>query len=168
MLLLWRKAFPTLADTSREACEQGELVRCQWSCPTVIATSKHSLIAEFVYEDSTWLLVIGPNRIEPTFVHLQYLVWCFPDRGIKVALQRDVRPSANEVRVKLAIEGHAQRATPPHFWMGYNMTLNVPFHNLWSVPSEIEFVNANDLLVLFKQIELHFADQAMFEEDTLL
>ena len=167
LLLLWRKAFPTLADTSLEACEQGQLVKCQWSYPTVIATSSRSLLAEFVYEDSAWLLVVGANRVEPTFVHIQYLIWCFPDRGIKIALQRDVIPSGNDVRLKLAIEGHAQRS-PPHFYMGFNMAMNVPFHNLWSVCSTIEFVNANDLLVLFKQIELHFADEAMFEEDTLL
>lgn len=169
LLLLWRQAFPgTLSDTSVDANDQRAKIQCDWTYPTILATSSQSLIVHLMYEDDLWHLEIGREKVAPTFVHIQYLIWCFPDRHIKIAVQRDVLPATSGARVKLVIEGHAMPTTPAHFWMGFNMIANTPFFNLWSVPSKIDFVNANDLLVLFKQIEMHFADEAMFDESTQL
>lgn len=162
--MLWRKAFPVLDGTAIDANNQRQTVKSRWTYPTLIATSSASMFVELVYEDSGWLLMINSKKIAPNFVHVQYLIWCLPDREIKIALQRDVLPTRNEERVTIALEGSALASTPAHFWLGYNMITNVPFCNLWTIPSRVDFVNANDLLVVFKQIELVFADNALFQE----
>ena len=156
---LWSKVF-TL--TPAKPHFQNELLDCMLQSPVLIATSKYGLMGTLAYDPDTaqpWRLILGEKHLEPTAVLPQYLVWCFPDREIKISLRRDAPTPARQVR--FTVKGHSMLASSmPWYWIGYNMLNDVPFYNLWSMePDELEFINWQDVLAVFDQIEEHFDAQ---------
>lgn len=161
VLTRWSKVFPLQAFKPHY---QNELLDCMLQAPVLLATSKSGLAGVLEHDASvaqSWKLVMGGKRLEPTAVLPQHLVWCFPDREIKIALRRDAPAPSRHVR--FTVKGSSMVArTMPWYWVGYNMLNDVPFYSLWSIePSELEFINWQDVLAVFDQIEAHFGTDSL-------
>lgn len=146
---------------------QGHMLQCKLQAPQLLITSRISIIG-YLQCDShgQWTLNIQGTTILPTFVHPQYFVWCFPDKQLKCALRRDtpVLPS----KIDFTLRGNDTPQTPIWFWLGYNFLGNLPFYNIWSVDiRQLEFINREDILALFEQVEDHFEHQELQPETNL-
>lgn len=182
LMRCWEHALDTSLEAQLRG--HAERVRSVFAYPTLIATSATTCLIRLCpprtsERNSTWTLELTRNgesihAIRPTFVHAQYFIWCLSDRRFKLALRRDAMPPVNGAAVEVAISAISSRmATPPMTSassdstaatnaditadaLGYNMVANTPFYNFWScVGSDIQLVNANDILVCMKQIDAH-------------
>jgi hypothetical protein len=166
LLEKWQAVF---ANTNHTVAPyyQNTILDCRVQAPNLLATSRESLIGSFECDDhGEWGLRLKGTLLGPTYVHAQYYIWCFPDRQIKLALRRDTPTVPNEFGFTL--QGNDRPQTPIWYWLGYNFLANLPFYNLWSVVTEkLEFVNREDLLALFEQIEDHFASNELQPETNL-
>ena len=157
---LWARVFPARPVLRHY---QNTLLDCRLQSPVLFAASARGITGYLEHAEGdrrAWTLTLGAQRrMEPTALHAQYLIWCFPDREIKIALRRDA-PIAQS-RVRFTLKGHGDDEVVrdmPWFWLGYNMTLDLPFYNLWCVPvDELEFINWQDVSGVFDAIEEHFS-----------
>lgn len=164
--MLWKEMFAgdriPVADNHKNA-----LLRCRWKAPTVLMTSRESLIGAFECDaHGQWLLKLHGNRVAPTYVHAQYYIWCFPDKQIKIALRKDVPTVPNTV--DFTLQGNDSPHTPIWYWLGYNFIGNSPFYNMWSIMvHKLEFINREDVLSMFEEVEDHFEATEMQPETNL-
>lgn len=166
LLTKWKEVFGGDAGAAPDSGTHGEkgvldhhqntMMNCRVQAPNLLATSRESLIGSFHCDaHGEWALQLKGSRLQPTYVHAQYFIWCFPDKQIKLALRRDIPVLPD--RIDFTLKGNDRPETPIWFWLGYNFIGNLPFYNLWSVVvHQLEFVNREDLLALFAQIEDHF------------
>lgn len=159
----WKAVFANTNNTVAPYY-QNTILECRVQAPNLLATSRHSIIGAFECDDhGEWGLRLKDSRLSPTYVHPQYYIWCFPDRQIKLALRRDTPTVPSQFNFTL--QGNDRKQTPIWYWLGYNFMANTPFYNLWSVVAEkLEFVNREDLMALFDQIEDHFATNELQPE----
>jgi hypothetical protein len=162
----WKKVFAGDAANIPEHF-QNTMLDCHFQSPVLLATSRRGITGTLLHDRSythSWSLQLGAQHLEPTTVHSQYLIWCFPDREIKIALRRDA-PTEME-KVRFTLKGNDGIApTMPWYWIGYNMLLDDPFYNLWSIPlNNLEFINWKDILGVFDQIEEHFSSKNLIPQ----
>ena len=165
-LKLWKDVFQ---EDHQKVVDyyQNTVLKCSLQSPNLLATSRESLIGCFECDPhGQWNLKLRGSRIAPTFVHAQYFIWCFPDKQIKLALRKDVPIVPSTIDFTLQGNDHSQ--TPIWYWLGYNFIGNSPFYNVWSVhvPS-LEFVNREDILSLFEDVEDHFEARELQPETNL-
>ena len=162
--------------------EQARRLRCRLQFPTVIGTSRESIIGTFervrvqpLHQEgsesveggvtvSDVVLRLSGQVIRPTYIHPQYYIWCFPDKECKLALRREwEEPVSGErrcgavslPRYPVRFELVGTRPVPPRatYWIGYQLFENLPAFNLWSLhPSSSEPLNRDDLLAIFSAI----------------
>jgi len=161
----WKKVFENSPPFKNNY--QSMLLDCYFQSPILLATSRNGILGLLKHDKhyaNTWVLQLGSQQLEPTNVHSQYLIWCFPDREIKIALRRDAPIDMPEVRFTL--QGNNNKTViskMPWYWIGYNMIADIPFYNLWSVSTdEFEFINWKDILGILDQIEEHFSCENLF------
>lgn len=143
------------------------VLQCKWQAPNVLMTSRESLIGVFECDPhGQWNLKLRGNLVAPTFVHAQYYIWCFPDKQIKIALRKDVPVVPN--RVEFTLQGNDSPKTPIWYWLGYNFIGNSPFYNVWSIlVNKLEFINREDILSMFEEVEEHFEATELQPETNL-
>lgn len=180
LFTLWKDVFTTPQPDHQQATGgthdpsppvvehyQNTVMECRVQAPNLLATSRDSLIGSFHCDShGDWSLKLQGSTLLPTYVHAQYFIWCFPDKQIKFALRRDTPVLPD--RIDFTLQGNDRPQTPIWFWLGYNFVGNLPFYNLWSVViHKLEFVNREDLLALFEQVEDHFTAQDLQPETNL-
>jgi hypothetical protein len=167
VLARWSDVFPLRPFTPHF---QNTMLECVLQAPMLLATSRLGISGELQHdpgEPQPWSLLLGGRQLQPTTVLAQHLVWCFPDREIKITLRRDAPAPSRQMRFTLTGNSMVAR-TMPWFWLGYNMLSNVPFYSLWSIdPPELEFINWQDVLAVFDQIEEHFDGQNLVPQINL-
>jgi len=146
---------------------QNTSFKCSLQAPSLLATSRDSLIGHFACDPhGNWTLNLKGTAVLPTYTHPQYFIWCFPDKQIKFALRRDTPVLPN--KIDFTLQGNDMRHTPIWYWLGYNFIGNSPFYNFWSVViNKLEFINREDMLSLFEQIDEHFEHQELQPETNL-
>lgn len=165
-LVLWMDVFAADRVPVTDNGVNG-MLRCRWKSPTVLMTSRDSLIGAFECDThGQWRLRLKGSSVGPTYVHPQYYIWCFPDKQIKISLRKDVPVVPS--KVDFTLQGNDSPHTPIWYWLGYNFIGNSPFYNVWSVPvNKLEFVNREDVLSLFEEVEGHF-EATTLQPDTNL
>ena len=166
LLNKWKAVFECTND-SVQPFYQNKILECRIQAPNLLATSRESIIGAFECDEKgEWSLKLQGTSIGPSYIHAQYYIWCFPDRQLKLALRRDTPTTPN--KVEFTLQGNDQAKTPIWYWLGYNFMTNLPFYNLWSVNvDKLEFVNREDLMALFEQIEDHFQTENLQPETNL-
>lgn len=162
---LWKHVFEN--DCKVIEHYQNTIFKCKLQAPSLLATSRNSVIG-FFHCDShgDWTLNIKGNAVSPTYIHPQYFIWCFPDKQMKFSLRRDTPVLPN--KIDFTLQGNDMKQTPIWYWLGYNFIGNSPFYNFWSVIIKtLEFINREDLLSLFEQIDEHFEHKELQPETNL-
>lgn len=167
---IWLKCWKEVFATDRSPVVDhyaNTVLQCRWQAPNVLMTSRESLIGTFECDThGQWHVKLRGQLIAPTYVHPQYYIWCFPDKQIKIALRKDVPVIPN--KVEFTLQGNDTPKTPIWYWLGYNFIGNSPFYNIWSINThKLEFINREDILSMFDEIEDHFEANELQPETNL-
>ena len=165
-LNMWAHVF---GQENRKKCHeyQQNTIQCIKHVPDFFGTTDSAMMGNIIFEqEGLCSLELHGQMVSPTYTHMQYFIWCFPDRSIKIALRRDTQ--LYNKKQPFSIERNNPQHTPIWYWLGYNFIGNSPYFNIWCIDVDtLEFINREDILSMFEQIEEHFDMQELHPEMNL-